>query len=71
LLIFFYSAAIKKLRSVDDSFRKQLEAKELAHQTEINNLEQEKQAELDKAYQKVGTTYNMETTLVVGAVDYW
>ena len=34
-------------------------------------MEQEKQAELDKAYQKVGTTYNMETTLVVGAVDYW
>ncbi|VDI26880.1 leucine-rich repeat and coiled-coil domain-containing protein 1 [Mytilus galloprovincialis] len=47
------STAIEKLRSVDDSFRKQLEAKESLHQEEINRLEHEKQAELDQAYQKV------------------
>ncbi|CAC5362345.1 LRRCC1 [Mytilus coruscus] len=47
------STAIEKLRSVDDSFRKQLEAKESSHQEEINRLEHEKQAELDQAYQKV------------------
>ncbi|XP_052063495.1 leucine-rich repeat and coiled-coil domain-containing protein 1-like isoform X2 [Mytilus californianus] len=47
------STAIEKLRSVDDSFRKQLEAKELSHQEEINRLEHEKQTELDQAYQKV------------------
>lgn len=47
------STAIEKLRSLDDQFRKQLEAKEFSHQEEINHLQQEKQEEIDRAYHKV------------------
>ena len=45
--------AMDKLKSMDDSFRKQLDAKEQSHQKEFNDLLELKQAEVDAATRHV------------------
>ena len=45
---------MEKLRSVDDAFRRQLDAQEQSHQEMLAVLEQKKQGEIDIAHQQVG-----------------
>ena len=51
----FCSTAVERLRNVDDAFRKQLDAKEESHQVALQQLAQEKQAEVDLANKRVCT----------------
>lgn len=44
---------MSKLRSCDDAFRQQLEAKERSNDEAIHQLRQERQAEVDLANRKV------------------
>uniref|UniRef100_A0A3Q3XJS5 Leucine-rich repeat and coiled-coil domain-containing protein 1 n=1 Tax=Mola mola TaxID=94237 RepID=A0A3Q3XJS5_MOLML len=48
-----HKAAVEKLRSVDDSFRQQLESVQAAHQAELMGLANEKQKQIEQANQKV------------------
>ena len=45
--------AIEKLRSADDSFRRQLEAAQNSHQKALQALHDDKQRELDEAKAQV------------------
>ena len=44
-----FSVAVEKLRSMDDSFRQQLDRKEAAHQLAMDALAAEKQKIIDRA----------------------
>ncbi|XP_065827722.1 leucine-rich repeat and coiled-coil domain-containing protein 1-like isoform X2 [Oscarella lobularis] len=46
-------AATSRLRSCDDAFRRQLDAKEQSHETELDHLRKEMQLEVDIAHRKV------------------
>ncbi|XP_049453451.1 leucine-rich repeat and coiled-coil domain-containing protein 1 [Epinephelus fuscoguttatus] len=46
-------AAVEKLHSVDDAFRRQLESCQAAHQAELLRLANEKQKQIERANQKV------------------
>ncbi|TMS09853.1 Leucine-rich repeat and coiled-coil domain-containing protein 1 [Larimichthys crocea] len=48
-----HKAAVEKLRSVDDAFRRQLESCQAAHQAELFRLANEKQKQIEQANQKV------------------
>ncbi|XP_050979845.1 leucine-rich repeat and coiled-coil domain-containing protein 1 isoform X2 [Labeo rohita] len=48
-----HRAAVEKLHSVDDAFRRQLESLQASHQTEILRLANDKQKQIEKANQKV------------------
>lgn len=52
-LFFFIRAAVEKLHSVDDAFRRQLESLQASHQAEILCLVNDKQKQIEKANQKV------------------
>lgn len=45
--------AVEKLRTMDEAFRQQLEAKDYAHQEALSRLQQDKQEEIDAANEKV------------------
>ncbi|RXN05787.1 leucine-rich repeat and coiled-coil domain-containing 1-like protein [Labeo rohita] len=47
-----HRAAVEKLHSVDDAFRRQLESLQASHQTEILRLANDKQKQIEKANQK-------------------
>lgn len=49
----FGSLAIEKMRSMDDGFRRQLEAAEKSHREELAQVTQEKEQEVHIAEQKV------------------
>ncbi len=51
--IYFFRAAVEKLHSVDDAFRRQLESLQASHQAEILCLVNDKQKQIEKANQKV------------------
>ncbi len=53
LYFFFFRAAVEKLHSVDDAFRRQLESLQASHQAEILCLVNDKQKQIEKANQKV------------------
>lgn len=53
MLLLFCRAAVEKLRSVDDAFRRQLESCQAAHQAELFRLANEKQKQIEQANQKV------------------
>ncbi|KAG1969766.1 leucine-rich repeat and coiled-coil domain-containing protein 1 [Pimephales promelas] len=46
-------AAVEKLHSVDDAFRRQLESLQASHQAELLHLANDKQKQIEKANQKV------------------
>ncbi|XP_071511162.1 leucine-rich repeat and coiled-coil domain-containing protein 1-like [Diadema antillarum] len=46
-------ASVEKLRSVDDAFRRQMEAAQRGHEEHMDQLRQEKQSELDAAMGRV------------------
>uniref|UniRef100_A0A673L4T5 Leucine-rich repeat and coiled-coil domain-containing protein 1 n=1 Tax=Sinocyclocheilus rhinocerous TaxID=307959 RepID=A0A673L4T5_9TELE len=48
-----HRAAVEKLHSVDDAFRRQLESLQASHQAEILSLANDKQKQIEKANQKV------------------
>lgn len=48
-----HRAAVEKLHSVDDAFRRQLESLQASHQAEILCLVNDKQKQIEKANQKV------------------
>uniref|UniRef100_A0A672N3B8 Leucine-rich repeat and coiled-coil domain-containing protein 1 n=1 Tax=Sinocyclocheilus grahami TaxID=75366 RepID=A0A672N3B8_SINGR len=48
-----HRAAVEKLHSVDDAFRRQLESLQASHQAEILSLANDKQKQMEKANQKV------------------
>ncbi|XP_073705761.1 leucine-rich repeat and coiled-coil domain-containing protein 1 [Garra rufa] len=48
-----HRAAVEKLHSVDDAFRRQLESLQASHQAEILRLANDKQKQIEKANQKV------------------
>ncbi|XP_058608321.1 leucine-rich repeat and coiled-coil domain-containing protein 1 [Onychostoma macrolepis] len=48
-----HRAAVEKLHSVDDAFRRQLESLQASHQAEILRLVNDKQKQIEKANQKV------------------
>uniref|UniRef100_A0A671L361 Leucine-rich repeat and coiled-coil domain-containing protein 1 n=1 Tax=Sinocyclocheilus anshuiensis TaxID=1608454 RepID=A0A671L361_9TELE len=48
-----HRAAVEKLHSVDDAFRRQLESLQASHQAEILSLANDKQKRIEKANQKV------------------
>lgn len=50
---FLIRAAVEKLHSVDDAFRRQLESLQASHQAEILRLANDKQKQIEKANQKV------------------
>uniref|UniRef100_A0A671LX62 Leucine-rich repeat and coiled-coil domain-containing protein 1 n=1 Tax=Sinocyclocheilus anshuiensis TaxID=1608454 RepID=A0A671LX62_9TELE len=48
-----HRAAVEKLHSVDDAFRRQLESLQASHQAEILSLANDKQKQIEKSNQKV------------------
>ncbi|XP_072296908.1 leucine-rich repeat and coiled-coil domain-containing protein 1 [Eucyclogobius newberryi] len=46
-------AAVEKLRSIDDAFRRQLESLQVEHQTELLRLASDKQTQIERANHKV------------------
>ncbi|CAH1800262.1 unnamed protein product [Owenia fusiformis] len=46
-------SAVEKLKSLDNAFRKQLDAKESSHQIELDKLTNQKQEELNEAYRRI------------------
>lgn len=64
IFIFCFScrAAVEKLHSVDNAFRHQLECVQAAHQADLLQLENQKQAQIDQANSKV----NLSTFYISG-----
>lgn len=60
MFCFICRAAVEKLHSVDSAFRHQLESVQAAHQAELLQMENQKQAQIDQANSKVNlsTFYN-------------
>ncbi|XP_048866607.1 leucine-rich repeat and coiled-coil domain-containing protein 1 [Brienomyrus brachyistius] len=48
-----HKAAVEKLRSMDDAFRRQMEAVQVSHQAELLQLASDKQKEVEQAKQRV------------------
>ena len=58
-LCYLSSLAIDRLKSADDAFRGQLENKVQAFQEQINQLEHDKQTEIDQANLRVCTDFRL------------